>query len=308
MGRPLPTALSLAVALAAPAALAAPQDAAPAAAAGDTTKPDDLASGSDLRGMRCRVLLKRGAAVDGVLPAGIAWERRAEGGGFATAKRDDPGAGIRVFFVMGMDGEIFLEASQVDEVVERGSLSDEQAEEMRIRILQERRRALEERRKALLERETALQRELEQILGGGAAAPPPPPPTAPSAPTAGTPAPAADAGTPSEDREVVGILPTTEVAPASAAGAAAAASAPLTPEEKRRKADALLEKFPPPAWTEERYELIYNRERVAKIAPDTEEAEFVAGYDLWKDALDRRQKAAADARRAAAPNASAAGN
>jgi hypothetical protein len=318
MARPFPTVLSLAAALAASATAfaqdapggtgrAAPdgrgaadsQGATAAQAAAGDARPEELTSEADLRGIRCRVVLRRGAAVDGVLPAGINWERRIDGG-FTPAKREDAGAGLRVFFVMGMDGEIFVDAAQVGEVVERGALSEEQAEEIRLKILAERRKALDERRKQLLLREAAVQAELERITAG--VAPVIQQPLAEPSGDSSQPAPEDSGGgeevAPEAWETVVGLMPTAAGAPQSDADAGSAAKPrpdeDLSADEKRRKGEALYERFPPPAWSEQRYELIDSRARIAKIAPDREEAEFVAGFKFWKEVFDRRQRAAAD--------------
>jgi len=270
--------------------------------------PAPLAAESDLRGRRARAILRRGAVVEGVLPGGIAWERRAEdGSGFEPAKPDDPAAGLRFFFVMGMDGEIFLSRSEVKEIVDIGSLSDAQAEEMKAGIIEERRAAIDKRRRDLEAREAQLQRELERLLGPGRQDPAPAAPPADSvfgeAP-APTPAPESEP----EDRPEG---PTSETpAPGVAAAPAAVPAAPApgdheTPTERRRRGDALLERFPPPAWSVERFDTIDTRTRLAKIPPDEEEAAFLAGFEVWREAFDRR--AAAEAARKAGTTASDAG-
>jgi hypothetical protein len=313
--RASPAALALALALAAPAASAAPspqdEGASPSPAAeAAAAEPAPVAAENDLKGRRARAILRRGAVVEGVLPGGIAWERRSEeGGGFEPAREGDSGAGLRFFFVMGMDGEIFISRADVKEVVDLGTLSDELAEEMKVRILQERRDALDRRRRELEAREAQLQRELERLLGppreDAAAVPAQAPSPDASGVTPGAGSEPAPEPEPEGPAQAEAPAPGTVVTPP----AAGAADAPKeeTPEQRRRRGDALLERFPPPAWSEERYDVIDTRTRLAKIPPDEEEAAFLAGFDAWKEAFERREAAEA-AGKAGAPASSAGGN
>ena len=249
----------------------------PAPAAEAPSPSSALGAEGELRGMRCRLVLRGRAVIEGVLPEGKAWEKRDEKGQFVPAQEKEPGAGLRLFFAMGMDGEIFIRTSDIKDVVDLGNVSDEIAAALKEKILAERRRLLEEK-------EELVRKELARILGSEQAPAPAPASTAPLA-SAETPAATA--------------------APAAAPPVASAetpAAAKISPEEaRRRKGDALLDKFPSPDWSEKRYLELYDRIRLAKVAPDTQEQEFLDGFELWKEALGRRKKAEEAAAAAQAP-------
>ncbi len=67
----------------------------------------------------------------------------------------------------------------------------------------------------------------------------------------------------------------------------------MSEEEKKRleeekKGDALLQKFPPPGWSEEKLKEFEHRAVVFGLFPDADEKEFINGIQAWKAALERK--------------------
>ena len=94
--------------------------------------------------------------------------------------------------------------------------------------------------------------------------------------------------------------------PPEAARAAAKAA------KERKRGDALLAKFPSDEWGAKRIEEIQHRSVINGIFPSTDEQEFIDNFDLWKEAVARRDKEAASVSRSSAswraPRASASGS
>jgi hypothetical protein len=241
----------------------------PGAAPGAAEEPPPVVSG-----IRARLVLKRGSVLEGILPRGEVWETQDPLGGYEPASRDDPRAGIRVHYVLGIEGAMFFRSEEIQELKTLGPV-----EETREKSIQE--NVLDARRRALEEQERRIQAEMERILGkkkaGEVAAKPPKeaaPAADPKAPAGG----AASAGT----------------------KGAASPGKPDPAAERRRKGDELLERFPFPDWSERRAETILWRERVTDMKRDPEEAAFLAGLELWKEALERRNAPAPVAKAGAA--------
>ncbi len=228
-------------------------------------------------GSRARLLLKRGTVLEGILPRGVVWEAQDRLGGYEPVSRDDPRAGIRVYYVLGIEGAMFFRREEIEELKDLGPL-----EEAREKSIQE--NVLDARRKALEEQEKKIQAELERILGKRKAGEIGAKPPKAAAPAAEPPPPAAGA--------------------ASASPSTKGSAAPGKPDpaaERKRKGDELLERFPYPDWSERRAETILWRERVTDMKRDPEEAAFLAGLELWKEALERRNAPAPVAKAGPAP-------
>lgn len=248
----------------------------------------------EIGGIRARVVLQRGTALEGLLPLGPAyWERPAPGFDYEETDASDPSAGLRLYFVLGMEGAIFFRKSDIAAVKDLGVISDEAAAAIRQNLLDARRKALEEK-------EARLKESLRRILGTERVEDAMPAKAAPAVPVPSAPESVPSAGAPT-------------AAPAPVASPAGApATGPMTKEdEARAKAEArrirgeeLLAKYPPPDWSESRLETILWRERVAKIPPDAVEAPFVKESDLWIEALRRREAAE---KKAAGPASSGTG-
>jgi hypothetical protein len=113
----------------------------------DAAKAEEI----DVRGNRFKVKLKRGSVVHGVLPRGVYWERLDMLGDYVEAKKGDTGAGVRIQFVLGMEGDIFIQEKDIAEIEDLGALTEEERDRIRDRILSDRRRAIEARERSLRE-------------------------------------------------------------------------------------------------------------------------------------------------------------
>ncbi len=219
--------------------------------------PEDDENAVDVKGNRFRVHLKNGSAIVGVLPHGLVWEKEDEYGSFTEAKETDPGSGLRLFFVLDLEGEIFLRREDMsrDEqgklmVRDLGELTEEQKAVIRAQILKE-------KRKVLIDRENAIREELARLKAEEAAK-------------------AAEAG---------------KGEGGAKGGPAGAKKEEDAEAEAIRRGEALLEKFPPAEWGEEKIKEIVTREVVNGIFRSDLEREFIDNFDAWKAALERREKA-----------------
>ena len=209
----------------------------------------------EIRGNRYRLKLKRGTQIEGLLPRGLIWEKMDQFGDYEEAKEADKGSGLRVFYVLNMDGDIFIKRSDIldeDGIKDLGAPTLEEVLALQQKVISQRKKVVEDREKAVreeIQRLGASAKEEERKAAGGGK------------------------GKPGEGKKGEG------------AG---------TGSDEVAKGDALLEKFPPPDWSKKRIEDIYQRETINKVYRTPEEAEFIAGFNLWKSALDRREKAEAE--------------
>ncbi len=250
--------LALAALLAAPALAQdggpapAPKGAAPPAAA--PAPQGEVDTHVEVRGNRFRIKLRRGTQLEGLLPRGMAWEKMDQYGDYVEAKEGEKGAGLRVFYVLNMDGDIFIKRGDIEEggIKDLGAPTLEEVLALQQRIISQRKKVVEDREKALREEMTRLvasQKEEEKKA----------------------------------EEEAKGKI---------GGGVKETGSGAIADEV--RKGDALLEKFPSPEWSKKRIEEILHRETINHIFRNADEAEFISGYNLWKAALDRREKAEAE--------------
>ncbi|MCE9635495.1 MAG: hypothetical protein K8T90_07300 [Planctomycetes bacterium] len=85
------------------------------------------ASGNSSR--RVRVKFRTGRTVEGVVLTAGTWERRDADRGWVAARREERGAGIRLWWVHDLDGFQFVAARDLLDVAESGSVSLEQSRE-----------------------------------------------------------------------------------------------------------------------------------------------------------------------------------
>lgn len=103
----------------------------------------------EVRGNRFKIRLKRGSVIHGILPKGLFWERQDLMGDYEPSKKGADGAGLRIQYVLGMDGDIFVLERDIAEIEDMGALSEEDRARIRERILADRRKIIEERERAL---------------------------------------------------------------------------------------------------------------------------------------------------------------
>lgn len=153
-------AVALAVLLAAPAAALAqdggksrkpaPEDA-PEAEEIDPQPRAEVDTQVDVRGNRFSMKLSHGARIEGVLPQGKRWERLDEAGEYEECAETDKGAGLRLYYVLGMEGDIFIKKTDIVEIRDLGALTDEQMRAIREKVIAQRKKVIDEREKALRE-------------------------------------------------------------------------------------------------------------------------------------------------------------
>lgn len=241
-------------ALVASAALARAQDEEPAPAPAPAAKPAEEPR-PEVKGNRFRLTLKSGAKIEGVLPGGLVWEKRDQVGEFVEATETEKGAGLRLNYVLNMEGETFIKKAEIAEVKDLGALTDEQKLAIQESIISA-------KKKALAERERVNREELAKI--------------------------AALAKEQDAKAKAKGKGKEGEAAPDSEEAKKAAKEA-----KDRKRGDELLKKFPADEWSPKTIEEINRRSVVNGIFPSADEQEFIDNIDLWKDAVARAEKAAA---------------
>lgn len=97
------------------------------------------------------VKLKTGRSMHGAVLVEGVWEKRDASGAWVAAKRDEAGAGVRVWYVDGLDGFLFVRAADVTDVSITGPFGDAEKRAAEKQRTEAERRAAEER-KALAEK------------------------------------------------------------------------------------------------------------------------------------------------------------
>lgn len=254
-----PLALAAILAAAAPAAAQDPAPA-PAPSGGAAAAPaPEVDTDVKVEGNRFRVKLRTGAVIEAVLPQGVVWEKINRYGDYVVAKEADRGAGIRLHFVLNLDGELFIKRSDIAEdengrplIRDLGELTPEQKAAIIQRVIAQRQKVLEERERALREELARLKAEQEKREGGSG-----------------------------EE----GVEPGPGEKPPVPAS---------RQDEEARRGDELLAKYPPPEWNEERLREILRREIVQHIYRTEEERVFIENFRIWKAALERKEKEEAE--------------
>lgn len=155
----------LAVLFAAPAALAFEEPARkPAGKAKSAVDPaDELAAEEaaarlaavdtlvEVKGNRFRIKMTHGAQIEGVLATGVKWERVDERGEYSECKETDKGAGLRLSYVLGMEGDILILRKDIADIRDLGALTDEETRAIRDKVIAARRKVIEQREKTLRE-------------------------------------------------------------------------------------------------------------------------------------------------------------
>ncbi|MHC4820174.1 MAG: hypothetical protein ACYTDX_00465 [Planctomycetota bacterium] len=203
----------------------------------------------EVKGKRYQISLKRGSRIIGVLPRGLIWEKLDRYGDYVECKETDKGSGLRLQFVMGMDGDIFIKRDDMKGgtkgLKDLGQLTEAQKSKIRDEVIKA-------RRKVIVEREKTMRKELNRLLA---------------------------------DREAKDGQDGDDSADGKGGDGDDDDDA-MTKEEK--EGEALLKKFPPPEWSEDRVTAIKEREVVNGIYRNKEEGEFIDNFRAWKKALARR--------------------
>lgn len=213
-------------------------------------------------GEKVWVRLKNGDVINGVAKGQTVEVH--QGARYVKAKsKDDPGAGIRVWYVSGMNGFMFFPYNTVEKVEFQGQLTEDEGIEIARLIEYEQRRSERERIRVAqeleakrLEREAKKKAEEEAATGEGGE----------------------------------------EVAAASTKpgkGEAKDDGKTETDAERAAKIRELLKRFPPEKWKPSRLAEIKDRQLILNIYPSEEDKAFMQNYDLWLEGYEiwRKEKA-----------------
>jgi hypothetical protein len=127
----------------------APQEVGPAPA--EDGEPAVVDTVVEVRGNRYRIKLAHGAQIEGVLPSGVKWERLDQYGEYEECKETEKGAGLRLGYVLGMEGDIHILRKDITDIRDLGALTDEEQRAIRDRVIAARKKVIEQREKALRE-------------------------------------------------------------------------------------------------------------------------------------------------------------
>ena len=221
-------------------------------------------------GEKIEVLLREGDTLEGVVKGS-----RAEvmvNGRYRKAKnRDVDGAGIRVYYAMGLNGFVFVPYATIENIEFQGELSADEGIMIARRIAAERRQSEQDRvriaeeleakkraRKEAAEKEKA---EAEGVAEDGAE----------------------EAGK-KDDRT------------SGKDGGEKAGEAKLSDADRAKKIRDLLTKYPPEEWKPSRLAEIKDRKLILNIYPNEAERGFMENYDLWLKGYEiwQKQKSATD--------------
>jgi hypothetical protein len=207
----------------------------------------------EVKGNRYRITLKTGAKIEGLLPQGVSYEKRDQYGEYVEAKEDEKGAGLRLNYVLNMEGDVFLRKDDILEIKDLGALTEEQKIALTEMVLSTRKKALEARER--INRE-----EMAKIAAAA------------------------------KEEEARAAKEEKEGGKGAGKKDGAAEKKAAREEKDRKRGDELLEKFPPEKWSAKDVEKIQRRSVINGIFPSNEEQEFIDNIDLWKAALARREK------------------
>jgi hypothetical protein len=197
------------------------------------------------------------------------WERREDYGGWRGAKRDDRGAGVRLWWVNDLDGFMFVPATEILELRVLGTITNEQSQESA-----KRRRESSERAEAERDRIDQAKDQAEDTQA-----------------------------------QAKFLLAEVEKARREATAMALVDQQKKDDVAKAKRWAELLSRFPPDKWTLETPKEIDKRRTVMHVFPNDDEIEFLKAFDEWKEAWtawkSAQDAAAAEAPTSAAakPNA-----
>jgi hypothetical protein len=201
-------------------------------------------------GEKVELRLKLGETISGVVKGARA--EVFDGTRFLTVQnREIPGAGIRVYYAMGLNGFLFVPYNTVDKISFHGKLSSDEGLDLA-------RRLREGRNKSELDRVKVIE-ELAAKKRAGAL-----------------------------EEELAAALQGEKVASGDGADTELVDDKMLTEEERAKSAQirALLERFPPSEWKPSRLDEIKKRRIILNIYPTAEERAFVENYELWYEGFE----------------------
>ena len=214
---------------------------------------------------RVRVRLRAGRTVEGVVLAPGTWERRDAVSGWVAARREDKGAGVRLWWIQDLDGFQFVSVRDMVELKEAGTVSAEQT------------RDAEKRRREMAERTDAERAKADAERAAAASA----------------------------EAKAKELIQAVEAAKAEAAAAEAVkAATTVKPSDTKRFAE-LLGRFPPEKWKPTTPADIEHRRIILGVNPTEEDRAFLAVFDEWKKAWDAWSAAQAALKSSAPPPADA---
>lgn len=196
-------------------------------------------------GSRVRARLRGGRTIDGVLLADGMWERRDARGSWIPAKRGEPGAGVRLWWVHDLDGFLFVTEAQVVEMKDQGVVTREEERESA------------KRRREASERAAAERARLDE--------------TAAKAEAAAT--------------QAKALIDEVEKAKQEAAALALVEQQKEDDIAKAKRWAELLARFPPSKWSPETPQEIDRRRTLQHVYPSDDEIEFLKTIDEWKPAF-----------------------
>jgi hypothetical protein len=125
----------------------------PAAAPAPAPAPkEQVDTQVDVKGSRFRVTLNHGPRIEGILPQGVYWEKLdTMTGEYEESQESDAGAGLRMYYVLGMEGDLFIRKSTIKEIKDLGALTEEQKRAIRDQVIADRKQKITDREKALKE-------------------------------------------------------------------------------------------------------------------------------------------------------------
>jgi len=244
--------VSLALLLLIAAAPASAQDApAPTGESAEAAAPAPEPDPPAVRGEKVEVHLRSGVVLTGILKGGRYEIMR--GTGYVAVKDEEtPGAGVRIFYTLGLDGFVFIPFEAVKSIEYPGQMSVEEGKKL-ARVMRD------DRRKAERDRDRAV-REIAAKKAAFAAA------------LRGE---QEEEG--AEEEAGFEVLPEAPEVPVHEEPG---------PENlaRQEEMDRLLLRFPPPEWKPSRFIDLKRRAVKEDIFPNEEEREFVKHYDLWLEA------------------------
>jgi hypothetical protein len=203
----------------------------------------------------------------GVVLTGMVKSRQFEvqrGFQFHPAESEDtPGAGLRVWYAMGLNGFIFVPHEEVEGVRFLGGMTDAEVKVLVAELEDARLKAEQDRARAAAE--MAAKRAAKKAEADGQAA---------------EEAPAEEPG-----------LEPPDTGKAPGVPSAGPAAAPPADPKRLAKIKELLARFPPREWKPARLEEIKKRIIVLDVFPSDEERAFIENFDLWQEGYRLWQQA-----------------
>lgn len=196
------------------------------------------------KGDRARAKLRSEGTAEGVVLVDGLWERRDVVQGWVSAKKDEAGAGVRLWYVGELDGYQFVPYREIAELRSLGALTAEEQQAIEKRRADSARRAEEERRRLAADKAYS-----------------------------------ADAA-----EKAKALVAEVEKAQAEAQAKAAVEAAKGLDAARTKRWAELLAKFPPDRWSVDTPKEIERRKLVLHLFPSDEELDFLKVYDEWREA------------------------